>query len=181
MSFSTMDRGVWVFFGVVCGHVHTSVWVSVHMSVSLSPDYLPVLKWRFKPRLCHSTFCGSRTSHGNSVLSSSLSKGDTDSTLFIGLWWEVNEMMHTGDLALSLAQNRCSKYSQHCCPIAQELRRRRTQTLVGGTGHLSSPSCRSSVASLLPFLALLSQLMALFGFNLPAVAPHPSFLAQIEA
>ena len=54
-------------------------------------------------------------------------------------------------------------------------------SLVGGSSHLSSLSGCSFAASLLPFLALLSQLMTLFGFNLPAVAPHPSFLAQIEA
>lgn len=50
-----------------------------------------------------------------------------------------------------------------------------------GAGHLSSLGRPSFAASLFPFLALLSQLIALFGFNLPAPALHPSFLEPIEA
>lgn len=90
-------------------------------------------------------------------------------------------MMHAEAWAQCLAQSRSLKHSQLYYSMAQELRRWRALSLVGGARHLSSPSCRSFAASLLPFPVLLSRLMAQFGFNLPAMAPHPSFLAQTEA
>lgn len=57
-----------------------------------------------------------------------------------------------------------------------------------GGGHRpwwgAAAICPRQAACLLPLrplFALLSQLMALFGFNLPVMTPHPSFLAQIIA